>query len=115
MAAVLVPDAAGPLAADHARTDRRVGDAGLAEERAPIRRRQPRHDVAADTLTDERRRRVRPEAGQVDGEAPPRVEVSELVAKPQVAVRDVGDAAPVATRRAEDAPQLLLGPGVALA
>ena len=91
------------------------GTHSRAEERAVVRGRDARHDVAADAARGERRRRVVPERGQVDREAPARVDVRPLVAQPQVAVRDVRDAAPAAADRAEDAPELLLRAQVALA
>ena len=113
MSAVLMPDLARALGGHHARADRRVGHAFLAEELAVRRRGDARHDVAADAVGRERGRRVVPERGEVDREAPARVEVRPLVAQPQVAVRDVRDAAPAAADRPKDAPELLLRAEVA--
>ena len=87
-AAVLVPDPAGAFAADHARADRRVGHALVAEQRAVVRRRDAGHDVAADALARQRRTARRPTATATSmREAPARVDVRPLVAQPQVAVR----------------------------
>ena len=73
------------------------------------------HDVAADALLRQRRRRVVPQRRDVDAEAPPRVHVRPLVAQAQVAVGHVGDAAPAAAHRPEHPPELLLRGAVALA
>src|SRR5688572_7074683 len=57
MSTVLMPDAARAFAADHARAHRRVRHALAAVERTIAGRFDARHDVAADAVADQRRRR----------------------------------------------------------
>src|SRR4051812_1274806 len=103
-----MPDLAGAFVRHHAGADGVLGDAVAVEELAVVRVLDPGHYVAADALMREVRRRVVPQLGDVDRELLPRVEVRELVAKPEVAVRHVRDAAPASAERPEDAPQLRL-------
>src|SRR4051794_38665316 len=114
-AAVLVPDPTRAFAADHAGADRCVWDAGVAEQRAIGWRRNARHDVPADALPDERRRRAAPERRGVDRELTPCINGGPFVTQAQVAVRHVRDAAPAAADRPEDVPELPLRVRVAVA
>jgi len=86
MPSVLVPDFTGPFVGDHARSDRGVRCALLAEERATVRRGDPGHDVPADAALRERRGGVLPQPAHVDVEAAPRIEMSELVAQPEIPI-----------------------------
>src|SRR5512138_272045 len=105
MAAVLVPNSTGALARDHAGPHRRLRQALLVVERTVGGRGDPRHDVAADAVLDERGRRVVPEAGHVDAETPAGIHVGPLVAKAEVAVRHMRNAAPPAAHGTEDLPE----------
>ena len=93
---------------DHARADRVVRHAFLAEQRAVGRDAMPAMMSPQMHCRDERRRRVVPQRREIDREAPARVDARPLVAQAQVAVGDVRDAAPAPADRPEDAPELLL-------
>src|SRR5262245_35912489 len=114
MPPVLMPDLAGAFAADHARADRRFGQAGLAEQRAVGRRLDAGHDVAADAVLHQCQRRIVPEALEIDIELAAGIHVCPLVAEPQVSVRHVSDAAPPASDGPEHAPEPLLRAKVSL-
>ena len=98
-----MPDAALPLGRHHAGAHRRLGDAGLAEQRAVARVREAEHDRAADAALRSLLGRVVAHRRGVDREAPARVEVRELGLEIEVPVADLGDAArhlPVTGRNA---------------
>src|SRR3954469_16453625 len=103
-----MPDLARPFVRDHARADGVFGNALAIEKAAVARIADAGHDLAADALPRERGRRVVPQRRKIDGEALARVDVRELVTKPQIAVRHVRDAAPAAAGHLKHAPQLLL-------
>src|SRR5271157_5456466 len=111
--AVLMPDPAGALAADHARANGIIGHAFLAEQPTGRRRGDARHDVAADAALCEARRRIVPETAHVDFESPARVEARPFIAQAQVAVGNVRDSAPSPAHRPKHLPQHLLRAAVA--
>src|SRR4051812_3022562 len=103
-----MPDLACPFVRDHARADRRVRHALIVEEPAIDGGADAGHDVAADALIRELRRREIPQRAKVDGKAFARVPLREFITQPEIAVRHVRDAAPASAAGTEDFPELLL-------
>lgn len=104
MTAVLVPNAARALAANHAGAHGMIGVALVPIQGTAGGRGDAGHDVAAYAMLRQIRGCTIPELVEIDRKAPARIHVRKPIPQTKIPVRNVCDPAPPPADRPEHAP-----------